>query len=199
MKKLLILMVAALMVFSASPGWAAPVLGPWEYTSPIDSILAYDYLATASDAEEQAFVADVLNITTEQLLQTYGFVKVETPFQGGGVLAGSTALSDFNPGFSWVYAVVKVDGPNDYSYLFVDDNILPGGDDRLNTPSANTLPFNMIEIGELVFVAARERKETRGKHIRVDYPFANPLLQKLLIVKQQEGKPTTEWRNLKRA
>jgi hypothetical protein len=147
MKKLLILMVAALMVFSASPGWAAPVLGPWEYTSPIDSILAYDYLATASDAEEQAFVADVLNITTEQLLQTYGFVKVETPFQGGGALAGSTALSDFNPGFSWVYAVVKVDGPNDYSYLFVDDKILPGGDDRLNTPSANTLPFNMIEIG----------------------------------------------------
>ena len=59
--------------------------------------------------------------------------------------------------------------------------------------------LNMIEIGELVFVAARERKETRGKHVRVDYPFANPLLQKLLIVKQQEGKPTTEWRNLKRA
>jgi succinate dehydrogenase/fumarate reductase flavoprotein subunit len=59
--------------------------------------------------------------------------------------------------------------------------------------------LNMIDIGELVFVAARERKETRGKHVRVDYPFANPLLQKLLIVKQQEGEPTTEWRNLKRA
>ena len=59
--------------------------------------------------------------------------------------------------------------------------------------------LNMIKIGELVFVAARERKETRGKHIRVDYPFANPLLQKLLIVKQHEGKPTTEWRSLKRA
>jgi succinate dehydrogenase/fumarate reductase flavoprotein subunit len=59
--------------------------------------------------------------------------------------------------------------------------------------------LNMIEIGELIFVAAQDRKETRGKHIRVDYPFANPLLEKLLIVKRQDGKATTEWRKLKRA
>ena len=59
--------------------------------------------------------------------------------------------------------------------------------------------LNMIEIGELIFVAAQDRKETRGKHIRVDYPFTNPLLEKLLIVKRQDGRPTTEWRKLKRA
>jgi succinate dehydrogenase/fumarate reductase flavoprotein subunit len=54
--------------------------------------------------------------------------------------------------------------------------------------------LNMIEIGELTFLAARERKETRGKHIRVDYPFTNPLLEKLLVVKRTEKGPLLEWR-----
>ena len=55
--------------------------------------------------------------------------------------------------------------------------------------------LNMIEIGELVFLAARERKETRGKHIRVDYPFTNPLLEKLIVVKKTEKGPLLEWRS----
>jgi succinate dehydrogenase/fumarate reductase flavoprotein subunit len=54
--------------------------------------------------------------------------------------------------------------------------------------------LNMIEVGELTFLAARERKETRGKHIRVDYPFTNPLLEKLLVVKRTEKGPLLEWR-----
>lgn len=54
--------------------------------------------------------------------------------------------------------------------------------------------LNMIEIGELVFTTARERKETRGKHIRVDYPFTNPLLEKLLVVTKTEKGPMLEWR-----
>ena len=58
--------------------------------------------------------------------------------------------------------------------------------------------LNMIEIGELIFRTARERKETRGKHIRVDYPFANPLLEKLLVVKRTEKGPVLEWRSRKK-
>jgi succinate dehydrogenase/fumarate reductase flavoprotein subunit len=58
--------------------------------------------------------------------------------------------------------------------------------------------LNMIDIGEIIFQAARERKETRGKHIRVDYPFTNPLLDKLLVVKKTEGGPAFQWRSLKR-
>ena len=58
--------------------------------------------------------------------------------------------------------------------------------------------LNLIEIGELIFITARERKETRGKHIRVDYPFTNPILEKLLIVKKVEGKPVLEWREMKK-
>lgn len=56
--------------------------------------------------------------------------------------------------------------------------------------------LNMIEIGELVFLTARERKETRGKHIRVDYPFTNPLLEKLLVVRKVQGRPFLEWRTM---
>jgi succinate dehydrogenase/fumarate reductase flavoprotein subunit len=58
--------------------------------------------------------------------------------------------------------------------------------------------LNMIEIGELIFVTARERKETRGKHIRVDYPFTNPTLEKLLVLKKVENRPVFEWREMKR-
>ena len=58
--------------------------------------------------------------------------------------------------------------------------------------------LNLIELGELTFMAALERKETRGKHNRVDYPFTNPLLEKLLVVKKVEDKPVMEWRTIKR-
>jgi len=58
--------------------------------------------------------------------------------------------------------------------------------------------LNMIEIGELIFRAAKERKETRGKHVRVDYPFTNPLLEKLLIVRKTEKGPDFEWRAVRK-
>lgn len=56
--------------------------------------------------------------------------------------------------------------------------------------------FNLLEVGELIFIAANERKETRGKHIRTDYPFTNPLMSKLLMIKQQDRQPTLEWRSI---
>lgn len=56
--------------------------------------------------------------------------------------------------------------------------------------------LNLYDIGELVFVAALERKETRGGHVRVDYPITNPLLEKMLICKKVGGSPVTEWREV---
>ncbi|MBW1802530.1 MAG: FAD-binding protein, partial [Deltaproteobacteria bacterium] len=58
--------------------------------------------------------------------------------------------------------------------------------------------LNLMEVGELIFIAARERTETRGKHIRTDYPFTNPQLAKLLVLKREDGKPVMEWRPIKR-
>ncbi len=54
--------------------------------------------------------------------------------------------------------------------------------------------LNLLDLGELVFIAALERKETRGLNIRTDYPFTNPLLDKHLIVKMVNNKPVTEWK-----
>ncbi len=58
--------------------------------------------------------------------------------------------------------------------------------------------LNLIEVAELTFLTASERKETRGKHNRVDYPFTNPLLEKLLVVKRMDGRPVLEWREMRR-
>ena len=58
--------------------------------------------------------------------------------------------------------------------------------------------INLYDMGELVFVAALERKETRGGHVRTDYPITNPLLEKMLVCKKVDGYPVTEWREIRR-
>jgi succinate dehydrogenase/fumarate reductase flavoprotein subunit len=55
--------------------------------------------------------------------------------------------------------------------------------------------LNLLDIGEAVMLCAKERKETRGKHNRADYPFTNPLLDKFLYIKRVDGKPLFDWRN----
>jgi len=57
--------------------------------------------------------------------------------------------------------------------------------------------LNLLDIGELVFIAANERKETRGLHNRSDYPLTDPMLEgKGLFVKQVGGEPVLEWRKI---
>ncbi len=54
--------------------------------------------------------------------------------------------------------------------------------------------FNLIDVGEVLMTAARERKETRAAHKRADYPFTNPLLNKMLFVRKANGKYSFEWK-----
>jgi succinate dehydrogenase/fumarate reductase flavoprotein subunit len=54
--------------------------------------------------------------------------------------------------------------------------------------------LNLLDLGELVCIAAKERKETRGQHRRTDYTYTNPTLDQYLIVKNVDGQPVTEWR-----
>jgi len=56
--------------------------------------------------------------------------------------------------------------------------------------------LNLLDIGEVVFIAAIQRKETRGSNVRVDYPFTNPLMEKMLICRKVNDNPTTEWREI---
>jgi len=53
--------------------------------------------------------------------------------------------------------------------------------------------LNLRDLGEAVFAAAIERRETRGRHVRVDYPFTNPLMDKPLIARAIGNKPVVEW------
>jgi succinate dehydrogenase/fumarate reductase flavoprotein subunit len=56
--------------------------------------------------------------------------------------------------------------------------------------------LDLMECGETVFLTALERKETRGLHIRSDFPFTNPLLaEKWITIKKQNGLPILEWRD----
>ena len=55
--------------------------------------------------------------------------------------------------------------------------------------------MNMIDLGELVFVLALDRRETRGLHRRPDYPFTDPTLDRAHVVRWVEGAPQTGWRS----
>jgi succinate dehydrogenase/fumarate reductase flavoprotein subunit len=57
--------------------------------------------------------------------------------------------------------------------------------------------ISLLDVGELIIITARERKETRGKHKRPDYPFTNPQLAKVIVAKKVNGEPVLEWRSLK--
>lgn len=54
--------------------------------------------------------------------------------------------------------------------------------------------LNLIDLGETVFVSALERRETRGLHVRADFPYTNPLMDKLLVVKKTADGLVAEWR-----
>ena len=58
--------------------------------------------------------------------------------------------------------------------------------------------LNLIDVGEVLFIAANERKETRGLHVRPDYPYTNPTLDKFLVVSNVNGNPVTEWEEVRR-
>ena len=68
------------------------------------------------------------------------------------------------------------------------------------TPNAHTLMrglevLDLIDLGEAVMTAARERRETRVQHIRSDCPFTNISDgERFITVEMKDGKPVTEWR-----
>jgi succinate dehydrogenase/fumarate reductase flavoprotein subunit len=54
--------------------------------------------------------------------------------------------------------------------------------------------LNLLDIGEIVFKSILERKESRGKYFRQDYPFTNPQLNsKVLFCYKSGNKVQLEW------
>lgn len=53
--------------------------------------------------------------------------------------------------------------------------------------------LNLLDLGELVFSGASARKETRGLHVRSDYPLTDPVMDgKEIFVRRVNGNPLTE-------
>ena len=53
------------------------------------------------------------------------------------------------------------------------------------------------DLAELVFTVGLGRKEYRGLHQRVDFPYTELRLKgKMLIFRKVNGDPATEWREL---
>ena len=61
--------------------------------------------------------------------------------------------------------------------------------------------LDLMDCGEALLAAALARKETRGNHIRADFPFTNPLLgdQFLTVGLESNGEVTTKWRPIRQA
>ena len=56
--------------------------------------------------------------------------------------------------------------------------------------------IDLIDCGETIFLTALERKETRGLHVRSDFPFTNPLLQdRFITIEQHDGQVEIAWRD----
>ncbi len=56
--------------------------------------------------------------------------------------------------------------------------------------------FELLQVGKLICLCARERRETRGNHKRADYTFTNPLNDNMFVtIKQVDGEPKVGWRS----
>ena len=57
--------------------------------------------------------------------------------------------------------------------------------------------FDILALGRLILISARDRKESRGLHKRVDYPYTNPLWNALsMTIQKVDGEDHTEMRKL---
>jgi succinate dehydrogenase/fumarate reductase flavoprotein subunit len=160
---------------AATYGWIAGKTAA-EYIKGVDMPGAES--AASLLAEKDAFLAELrsredgpdwkeVNVTLQQLMSDYaGFVRTQTVLE-----AGLTHLRRFKK-------------------EVLDSMIVRNPHEMMR--ALETL--NLIDLGELVCIAAMERKETRGWHERKDYPYKDPLLDKQLVVKKVEGKPVTFWR-----
>jgi hypothetical protein len=139
-KAFLAVTLGIMLIFTVSPVWSLNL--PWIYDSPIDSIVSYGQGSPSDDAEKD-YLATYLNMSVAQVDALYTYYKDN----GIGVNDYKDLSFGYDPGFSWDFAIVKVDGPNDNWYLFIDDNgynlNLSFGDDILTTPPYGTPDYNM--------------------------------------------------------
>lgn len=150
-----------------------------EYTKNISGIEDRDIKIEIEDKEEivQKIVErkkegpdwKETNIALQQLMQDYaGYIRSETLLKAG---------------LEYLYRMRKK----------VDLSLVARNRWEL-TRCLETI--NLMDIGELVFVGALTRKESRGLHRRSDYPLTDPTMDgKEIFLRKKDGKPFIEIRS----
>jgi hypothetical protein len=116
------------------------------FAYPIDSIVSSG-TGSPNDVSEKGYLADYLGIIGTAAEKAAAVDAIYMYFKNEAI--GGSDYKDLAnglvAGFSWDYAIIKVDGPTDKWYLFKDDNgtgFLVNGDDVLTTPAAGIDGFN---------------------------------------------------------
>ena len=110
------------------------------------------------------------NLTLQQIMGDYAGVEVRSETL---LKAGLKYLKDLK---EKVYNTLKAE--NSHTFM----------------RSLETL--DLMDCGEVIFLTALERKESRGMHRRSDFPFTNPLLQdKFLCIWQEKDQVNMVWRD----
>jgi len=142
-----------------------------------DALLAGDYRAKAEIDTKKELIQKVMsrregpdwkeiNIALQQLMQDYA-----------GVVRSETLLM---AGLDYLRRMRKK----------VDQSMIARNRWEL-TRSLETL--NLLDLGELVFIGANARKETRALHRRTDYPLTDPVMDgKEIFLRKKNGKPVVE-------
>jgi hypothetical protein len=135
MKKMLLAVFFILMMSVAWPAWATPMdilIDPVDgatYNNP-----AYN-LPNSNPDTEGDFLEDILGFPVEFIS------KMETPPVNGSLL-----LVGYDPGFSWLYAVIKFDGKNDGWYGIQDegDDLVTYGPGLARNPAGQTYAISHV-------------------------------------------------------
>lgn len=175
-----------------------------EFFGAISCAAVFGWLAGA-DAVQYAASASLTDQTPEHLAEQTGLVEEICRIRSRQVSSATPTWREAN------YAIQQL--MSDYAGLVRSENILKAGQDglrRLRQKIGNAMAaanshdlmrsvevLNLLEIGRIIFITARERKETRGKHVRKDYPFTNPHYNKLLMIRRRDGHDEFEWRSIK--
>lgn len=122
-------------------------------------------------------------------------VAMALTFEAADRLHWSSAADS---GEDW-YEAIKV-GPDVY---FIDMTFKSKPREALTAIVNRSTPpmrcqevLDLMDCGEVLILAAMERKETRERHIRSDYPFTNPLLEnRYLTIWKEGGDINTTWRD----
>jgi succinate dehydrogenase/fumarate reductase flavoprotein subunit len=127
------------------------------------------------------------------------------------ILAFISSIQTRNHGATWQEANIALQQMMvEYSGLVRSETLLEQGLNNLSRLKQKVLDslvarnghevgrcletLNLIDTGEVVMLCARERKETRAKHRRTDFPFTNPLLDKCIFIRKEQGKPLFDWK-----